>query len=131
MGKLTGGNVGSTKRRTIIAGSRAATHKDVCKALELCPWASEIGTVISGTAQGADRGGELWAKINRIPLIQFPANWSQEGKGAGLIRNRKMAQAADSLIAIWDGVSRGTKHMIMVAEFRKLQVFVHRILRKT
>jgi hypothetical protein len=35
-----------------------------------------------------------------------------------------MAQNADALIAVWDGQSPGTKHMIDVAKARGLRVFV-------
>jgi hypothetical protein len=35
-----------------------------------------------------------------------------------------MAQHADALVAIWDGKSPGTKHMIEVAKARGLSVFI-------
>ena len=40
------------------------------------------------------------------------ADWEKYGNAAGYIRNVKMAQAADFLVAFWDGKSKGTKHMI-------------------
>ena len=36
----------------------------------------------------------------------------QIDKTAGFKRNMKMAEYADVLLAIWDGESKGTKHMI-------------------
>jgi hypothetical protein len=36
-----------------------------------------------------------------------------------------MAKHGDALIAIWDGISKGTKHMIDIALARKLKVFVY------
>jgi hypothetical protein len=36
-----------------------------------------------------------------------------------------MADYADALIAIWDGKSRGTKHMVETARYRGMKVFIH------
>jgi type IV secretory pathway TraG/TraD family ATPase VirD4 len=36
-----------------------------------------------------------------------------------------MAKYANALIAIWDGISKGTKHMIDIAKARNLKVFVY------
>lgn len=87
----------------------------------------EIKEIVSGTAQGFDRLGELYAKKFNIPVTRFPADWNQFGKGAGFIRNSEMADYADGLIAFWDGVSRGTRNMIQLAEIKNLKVHVHRV----
>lgn len=83
-------------------------------------------TVISGTALGADRLGEVFAKELNLPLMRFPADWSSNGKAAGYIRNRQMAEVADGLLAFWDGKSKGTKHMIDIATKKGLDVKVVR-----
>ena len=49
------------------------------------------------------------------------------GKRAGVRRNEEMADMADALIAIWDGSSPGTKHMIEVARRRGLKIYVHNV----
>lgn len=82
-------------------------------------------SVISGTARGADRTGETWAKARGIPVVRMPANWDAHGRSAGYRRNTEMAEAADALVAVWDGESRGTKHIIEIAKARELNVFVH------
>ena len=38
-----------------------------------------------------------------------------------------MAENAEALIAVWDGMSRGTKNMIDTAKSLGLRVFVHMI----
>jgi hypothetical protein len=38
-----------------------------------------------------------------------------------------MALYADALIAVWDGESRGTKHMLDIAHREGLQVFSRRV----
>lgn len=82
-------------------------------------------TVVSGTAKGADKLGENWAELNNIPLEKYPADWNKFGKSAGYKRNTEMANNAEALIALWDGKSRGTKHMIDIATTKKLQIYIH------
>lgn len=111
--------------RTIIAGSRGVTdYAEVLKAVTQTPWRPTA--ILSGTARGADRLGERWARENGIPIEKFPANWDAFGKRAGYLRNAEMAQNADALIALWDGRSRGTKHMIDLAEKAGLRIHVCR-----
>jgi len=88
---------------------------------------SEI-EIVSGTANGADKLGEQFAEKYKIKVKQFAANWNLYGKSAGYKRNEQMAVYAKEdkgvLIAFWDGKSRGTKHMIELAEKHELEVFV-------
>jgi hypothetical protein len=83
--------------------------------------------VISGRALGVDRLGEEWAKKNNIPIEWYPANWDRDGKAAGPLRNVRMAEKADALIAVWDGESRGTAHMISTARKLKLIIYICKI----
>ena len=86
--------------------------------------------IISGTARGADKLGEQYAKIAGYELSKFPADWDGLGKRAGYVRNAEMAKFAIEddnygvLIAFWDGQSRGTKHMIDLAKRYGLEVHV-------
>ena len=116
--------------RIIIAGSRGLSETD----LELLDSAVKnsafnITCVISGTARGADRLGEKWAQQHQIPIERYPADWKLHGRKAGFLRNEQMAKAADGLIALWDGESRGTQHMIALA--KRYQLAVHVELCKT
>lgn len=53
--------------RTIIAGSRNCTDMNqLLKAIAECGWRPTV--VISGTARGAGRLGETWAKSNNVPV---------------------------------------------------------------
>lgn len=72
--------------------------------------------IVSGTARGADTLGEKFAKESKYPIKRLPADWDKYGKSAGYKRNAEMAEYADGLIAFWDGKSKGTKHMIDLAE---------------
>lgn len=111
--------------RTIIAGSRTATIGDVLNAMKFCPFTGDISVVISGKAKGADLGGKKWAERNHIPFEEYPADWNTHGKSAGYIRNTLMAKNGEALIAVWDGMSKGTKNMINLARKAGLKVYVH------
>nr|WP_297100849.1 DUF2493 domain-containing protein [uncultured Prevotella sp.] len=76
--------------------------------------------IVSGAARGADTLGERYAHERGYSIEQYPADWEHEGKAAGFIRNRQMADKADALIAFWDGQSRGTAHMIDQARRKPL-----------
>lgn len=82
--------------------------------------------ILSGTARGVDRMGEGWAQDKGVQVERHPAQWDLHGRRAGYIRNDLMAQEADALVAIWDGQSRGTKHMIDIARHYGLQVRIVR-----
>jgi hypothetical protein len=108
--------------RTIIAGSRSITNRTiVARVVDLCDWQPTV--VLSGAAAGVDRLGEDWAKANGLMVARYYADWSRHGNAAGVLRNRKMADNGEALIAIWDGTSPGTKSMIGEATKRRLRVF--------
>lgn len=112
--------------KVIIAGSRTITNQAaVDLAMELSGF--QVTTVLSGTAKGVDLLGEAWAESRRIPIDRYPADWKQYGKRAGFLRNQEMAEDADALVAVWDGESKGTKHMIAIARFQGLKIFVHEV----
>lgn len=104
--------------RVIIAGSRSVTtYASVEAAIALSGFA--ITELVSGTAQGVDHLGEVWAGLHNIPITRFPADWAQFGKMAGPMRNLEMVkyalQGKGALLAIWDGKSRGTDNIIQIA----------------
>lgn len=109
--------------RTIIAGSRGIDDYDlVVKAVKESGF--NITEVVSGGAKGVDSLGEKWAAANGINVERFIPDWDSYGKRAGVIRNEEMGNYAESLIAIWDGKSKGTKHMIDYARDKGLAVSV-------
>jgi hypothetical protein len=107
----------------VIAGSRNFTdYKKLCKICDhLLQYQTDI-EIVSGTARGADRLGEQYAKERGYAIKQFPADWKKHGKAGGPIRNQQMANYADALIAFWDGKSRGAKNMIELAKRSNLTV---------
>lgn len=69
-----------------------------------------ITTLISGHAKGGDTIAEQWANKMGIPIEIHKPDWKQYGRSAGMMCNIKMINAADYVVAFWDGTSKGTKH---------------------
>lgn len=101
--------------KVIIAGSRTiCDYSEVETAVRRSGFT--VTEVVSGMARGADRLGIEWADNHGVPVKKFFAQWrTKDGecdRSAGMRRNERMADYADALIAIWDGESSGTKHMM-------------------
>lgn len=126
--------------RIIIAGSREFNNYNLLRT-EVLKIVKELKSngfninkeyveIISGTAKGADKLGEQFAKEFKLKLVQFPANWNL-GRQAGYLRNSEMSKYAKQdkevgvLIAFWNG-SNGTKHMIDLATKDNLKVYIIR-----
>ncbi len=118
-----------TKYKVIVAGCRDFADYELLK--EKCDFylqnkKPENIVIVSGHASGADALGERYAQERGYELETFPADWKASGRAAGPIRNAKMASVAHTLIAFWNGKSRGTKNMIDTAKKHNLQVAVVR-----
>lgn len=110
----------------IIAGGRDFKDYDRLEKW-VDEWIDKHGkpdNIISGMANGADLLGLHYAERHGIPVIKKPADWEKHGRGAGFQRNLEMAYEANSCICFWDGVSKGTSHMINVAKNNKLNLEV-------
>ena len=113
--------------RVIIAGSRTITdYSVVYEAIIESKWKNDIKVVVSGGAKGVDSLGERFARENNLEIDRYLANWNKHGKSAGYIRNQQMAMNADALIAVWDMKSKGTGHMIEIAQSMDLPTFIWR-----
>lgn len=112
--------------RTIIAGSRSIFSLTVVEEAVVATGIN-ISHVVSGTAMGIDSLGERWAIEHNIPITRHRPNWDRFGNSAGFIRNKAMAEDAEALLAIWDGKSHGTKHMIQTAKDRGLKIYIHNL----
>lgn len=106
--------------KVIVAGSRNIISREIVFTIlddareKLIKVKTPITEVVCGDAIGVDKLGSNWALSKSIPVKSFPAYWNKFGRKARLIRIQEMGEYADSLIAIWDGESSGTKHMIDV-----------------
>lgn len=126
------------KTKIIIAGSRDFNNYSIARKyfvdlLERIMLDFNISIteleIVSGCAQGADRIGERLANEFKIKVHKMPAQWDLFGKRAGYVRNEEMAKYAMTdakgfLLAFHDGESRGTNHMIDLADKLNLIPFV-------
>jgi hypothetical protein len=101
--------------KLIIAGSRTLKPSlrfiDYLVATLIGTTPEHIGEIISGGANGVDSDARSWANIRQIPFKLFEADWNKNGKSAGPIRNKQMAEYGDALLLIWDGKSKGSSNM--------------------
>jgi hypothetical protein len=110
-----------------VIGSRTFKDYDLMKEeLSKLNSKEEITEIVSGGAKGADSLAERYAKEFNIPVKVFEANWDKHGRRAGPLRNIKIVDYCDSLIAFWDSKSTGTKHSIGLAKEQKKSVVIVR-----
>ena len=106
--------------RLVVAGSRNFNDYGLlCTTLDevVGELKSEYNiTIVSGTANGADRLGEKYAEKHGLKIERHPANWGRYGRGAGPIRNAEMVKESDGVIVFWNGESSGAKNIIDCAK---------------
>lgn len=93
--------------RLAIIGSRTCPPVDIASYLPFVP-----DTIVSGGAKGADTYAKEYALKNDIPIIEFLPDYRKYGRKAPLMRNLQIVDNCDYLLALWNGVSRGTKFTI-------------------
>ncbi len=101
-----------------VIGSRSFTNYAL---LEKTLNQLNISTIISGGAKGADSLAEEYASKNHIEAIIFKPDWSA-GKSAAAIRNAKIVENSDVIVAFWDGKSKGTNMTINMATTKGIRV---------
>jgi len=110
---------------TAVIGSRNFTdYKLLESTLESLP---EITQIVSGGAKGADSLAKTYAEQHQLPLVIFKPDWKQYGKGAGIVRNRQIIDAAQMVVAFWDGVSKGTASSLALAKAKGIPVHIIKI----
>lgn len=98
--------------RVIVCGGR--DYRDQSHVVEVLDNLSALGkitTIVQGGANGADLYAELWAESRDIPFETWPADWRQEGRRAGPLRNQRMLNAGACLVVAFPG-GRGTADMV-------------------
>ena len=66
----------------------------------------KLDKIITGGAKGIDKCAEKFARENRIPLEIIRPDYELYGVRAPAIRNKKIVDSCDYLIAFWDGLSK-------------------------
>lgn len=115
------------QRHIVVAGSRTfSDYEQLRDTLDQALSGILQPVIISGMARGADALGCRYAAERGLRVVQMPARWESDGKQAGYRRNERMGDRADQVICFWDGQSRGTRHMIELAQARQLPVTIVR-----
>jgi len=110
--------------KLIVAGSRSITHHGtLARAIESTK--IKPTKIIIGNAKGVDTLAENYAAIKEIPCEIVDAPWDLYGRPAGHVRNERITNDADALLAIWDGQSNGTKELITMMNKKNKTVFLY------
>jgi hypothetical protein len=129
--------------RTVIFGSRGIKYPSIV-GQAVSESGFVVSEVVSGGAPGIDKLGEQWAEANKIPLVVMKARWSDLNVPGAVIRTRRdgtkynvvaghqrnqemadfCARVGGQAIAIWDGVSTGTRDMIRRCLDANLKTYV-------
>lgn len=108
--------------KTAVIGSRGILMENLGDYLP-----PETTEIVSGGARGVDSCAAEYAQANGILLTVFKPDYARYGRGAPLKRNISIIEYADTVLAFWDGKSKGTKFVIDACHERGIPVTVHLI----
>ena len=115
--------------RLAIVGSRGFNdYERLCAAVSALAEREQLCVVgiVSGGVRGVDSLGARYAHEHGLQLTEFLPEHDKYGRGAPLIRNKTIIENADYVLAIWDGVSRGTHNAIGHAQNLSKPLLVER-----
>ncbi len=93
--------------KTAIIGSRGLKISNIG---EYIPEGTD--EIISGGARGIDTYAAEYARAHGIKLSEILPDYKKYGRAAPIVRNREIIESSDIVIALWDGHSHGTAHVI-------------------
>ena len=96
--------------RVAVIGSRGAHVRN------LGDYVQNADEIVSGGARGVDTCAAEYAKRVGINLTVFLPEYKRYGRVAPIMRNKKIVDYADKIIAFWDGKSKGTLSVIRYAQ---------------
>ena len=99
--------------KVAVVGSRSISRADISRYIP-----PDTDLIISGGAIGVDKLAEEYADKKGIKKLILYPEYELYGKSAPLIRDKLIVDHADLVIAVWDGVSRGTEFTISYAKRR-------------
>jgi hypothetical protein len=96
--------------KVAVIGSRSICTTDIGRYL------SDGDEIVSGGAVGIDFCAAEYAKQKGVKLTVFLPQYERYGRAAPIIRNKKIVDYADKIVAFWDGTSKGTLSVIKYAK---------------
>ena len=109
--------------RVAVIGSRNLYIQNIGKFLP-----KGTSELLSGGAAGTDESARDYAREQNIPITEYFPDYARYGRSAPIVRNRRILEEADAVVAFWDGESRGTKFGIEYAKKKKKPLSVLIIL---
>lgn len=114
--------------RVLVCGQRTYTRYEAVLAVVKTFQPGSV--IIHGAARGADMLADRAAHECGLEVLPFLADWKQLGRSAGVLRNRRMLLDGkpELIVAFYRKggrlVSRGTNHMVALAEQQGLPVLI-------
>jgi len=112
------------KMKVAVIGSRrfedAIRFQEVMDSLKPRPT-----LIISGGAAGVDSWAYYYSRVHGIPELTIRPKDMTDRKSY-LERNKIIVDTADRIVAFWDGISRGTLHVINLADMQGKNVMIIR-----
>lgn len=110
---------GKVKTYGVIGSRTWKSEAVVFRTLDAGLAKGKIAKIVSGGAKGADSIAEKWARTRKVPCEVFNIladDVKAKGRRAAPhVRNQRIVDACDILLAFWDGESTGTKSTIQKA----------------
>ncbi|MDR1157892.1 MAG: DUF2493 domain-containing protein [Oscillospiraceae bacterium] len=97
--------------KVAVVGSRGLG--DACYTVLCQHIPTGCSEIISGGAVGIDTLAERYAAEAGLRLTVIRPDYHLFDRAAPLVRNGRIVREADYVLILWDGVSRGTRHVIM------------------
>jgi predicted Rossmann fold nucleotide-binding protein DprA/Smf involved in DNA uptake len=120
--------------RVAVVGSRTITDRARIEdaldtALEMWVHPEDPIVLLSGGAKGVDTVAREIAKDRGYDFLLFKPYHMLDGQAEYspryfFVRNKQIADNADVVVAVWDGASSGTKHMIDYCKKHKKRLWV-------
>ena len=95
--------------KVAVIGSRGILKSDIGT------YISDKDEIVSGGASGIDTCAAEYAKKHGLKLTVFLPQYEKYGRAAPIVRNKRIVDYADKIIAFWDGKSKGTLSVIKYA----------------
>ena len=79
---------------------------------------AELGTVElhHGAEGAAEQHAHCWAHETGGAIVAHRPDWVKHGRAAGPMRGKDLISAADNVLALWDGKSKGTANELREAK---------------
>lgn len=88
---------------------------------------ADTAAIISGGARGIDESARKLAEEYRLEYIEILPDYKKYGIRAPLIRNERIVDAADMVVAFWDGKSRGTENVIGLCRRKEKPTIIYTV----